>query len=181
MMKLNSIIEKDCRIGLLDLPDNSVHCCVTSPPYFGLRDYGVENQMGLEETPEIFIQEMVKVFREVKRVMKPAGTLWLNIGDSYASSEKNRTHAHTVNKTHLKSGLSSQFASAKQPNKISGNIKAKDLIGIPWMLAFALRADGWYLRQDMIWNKPNPMPESVTDRCTKSHEYIFLLSKSPKY
>ena len=202
------VLVGDVRESLLSLPDGSVNCVVTSPPYWGLRDYGTaswnggdescdhssakmksrydyamsetapgtqkskaagtdgakwldvcpscgavkdDSQIGLEQTPEAFIDELVKVFREVKRVLQDDGTLWLNIGDSYASSFAG----------HL--------------------IKHKDLVGIPWMLAFALRADGWYLRQDIIWHKPNPMPESVKDRCTKSHEYIFLLSKSPRY
>jgi DNA modification methylase len=154
--------------------------CVTSPPYYGLRDYGGEkNQIGQEQTPEEFIDELVKVFREVRRTLKDDGTLWLNIGDSYYNYRPSKGKSYpkqTVSKT--KQDLPDY--SSKRNNKLS-NLKEKDLIGIPWMLAFALRADGWYLRQDIIWHKPNPMPESVKDRCTKSHEYIFLLSKSKKY
>jgi DNA modification methylase len=154
--------------------------CVTSPPYYGLRDYGGEkNQIGQEQTPEEFIDELVKVFREVRRTLKDDGTLWLNIGDSYYNYRPSKGKSYpkqTVSKT--KQDLPDY--SSKRNNKLT-NLKEKDLIGIPWMLAFALRADGWYLRQDIIWHKPNPMPESVKDRCTKSHEYIFLLSKSKKY
>ncbi len=148
------IIIGDAREKLREMADCSVQCCVTSPPYYGLRDYGVDGQMGLEETPNEFVAGMVGLFREVRRVLRDDGTLWLNLGDSYAGS-RGAPHG---------SGL-----------------KAKDLIGIPWRVAFALRADGWYLRQDIIWSKPNPMPESVRDRCTKAHEYIFLLSKGPRY
>ena len=136
------------------LEPESVQTCVTSPPYFNLRDYGTPGQIGAEATPEEYVRRLTQVFREVRRVLRPDGTLWINIGDSYASSRK-----------------TGDF----------DRIKPKDLIGIPWMLAFALRADGWYLRQDIIWHKPNCMPESVRDRCTKSHEYIFLLSKSERY
>lgn len=140
----------DCIKSLQEMPSQSVHTVVTSPPYYGLRDYGTEGQIGLEETPELFIQRLVEVFRAVRRVLRDDGTVWINIGDSYA-----------------------QF---RDPG-----VKAKDLLGIPWMLAFALRADGWYLRQDIIWHKTNAMPESVKDRCTKAHEYLFLLSKYPHY
>ena len=180
MMKLNKIYQGDCIEVLKTFPDNSIHCCVTSPPYYGLRDYGQDGQIGLEETPEAFVQKLVEVFREVKRVLKDDGTLWLNLGDSYwgggwkgsqtdLSGTKQGTNAGTLCGKDLK----------KDPKHPI--IKSKDLVGIPWMVAFALRADGWYLRQDIIWHKPNPMPESVTDRCTKSHEYIFLLSKSQRY
>lgn len=155
------------------MDDNDVDCCVTSPPYFGLRDYGVNGQIGLEPTPEEYVAEMVKVFREVRRVLKPNGTLWLNIGDSYAGSGKGP--AGNLGKTHNEREIKQSSAIVPE------GMKPKDLMGIPWMVAFALRADGWYLRQDIIWAKPNPMPESVKDRCTKSHEYIFLLSKSDKY
>jgi len=171
------ILNGDCRETLKTLPDQSVHCCVTSPPYFGLRDYGHDGQIGLEPTPEEFVAELVSVFREVKRVLRDDGTLWLNLGDSYASSP---TGADSK-KSGLEGGKNTQHEGGKRPNKIIGDLKQKDLIGIPWMVAFALRADGWYLRQDIIWHKPNPMPESVTDRCTKAHEYIFLLSKSARY
>ena len=154
----------------LPIPDKSVNCCVTSPPYFGLRDYGVEGQIGLEPTPDEFVARLVAVFREVRRVLTDDGTLWLNLGDSYAA---NRPYQVTPTKwPGLEQGQSS---------KVPDGMKPKDLIGIPWMVAFALRADGWYLRSDVIWHKPNPMPESVTDRPTKAHEYLFLLSKSQRY
>ena len=142
-MSEQKIIQSDCLDGLRTLADGSVHCCVTSPPYWGLRDYGRDGQIGLEATPEEYVERLVEVFREVKRVLRDDGTCWLNLGDSYGSG--------------------------------------KQLVGIPWRVAFALQADGWYLRQDVIWHKPNPMPESVRDRCTKSHEYVFLLTKSGRY
>lgn len=164
----------DCREVLRTLPDESVHCCVTSPPYFGLRDYGVAGQIGLEPTPEAFIAEMVEVFREVRRVLRGDGTLWLNLGDSYANDGK---WGGSTGGLHQKALHGSAIGRGKR----STGLKPKDLIGIPWRAAFALQADGWYLRQDIIWAKPNPMPESVTDRCTKAHEYIFLLSKSQRY
>lgn len=169
----DKIIQGDCLQGLKNLPNNSIDCCVTSPPYFGLRDYGNENQIGLEETPEEFVSKLVDVFSEVKRVLKPEGTLWLNLGDSYNGSGGQGTNPNIMSK---------EAAECRGGKAIKINsIKPKDLIGIPWMVAFALRANGWYLRQDIIWHKPNPMPESVNDRCTKSHEYIFLLSKSQRY
>jgi len=183
-MPNTKILAGDCIESLNKLPDNSVNCCVTSPPYFGLRDYGCDGQIGLEETPEEFVAKLVAVFREVKRVLKDDGTCWVNMGDSYAGSGKGRNPDGTV---HVSALIAKQGSSA---GTVMGNVKSgivpygckpKDLIGIPWMLAFALRADGWYLRQDIIWHKPNPMPESVTDRCTKAHEYIFLLSKSRQY
>lgn len=233
-IKVNNIYNEDCKTGLRNLPDRCVRCCVTSPPYYGLRDYGtatwkggdtecdhlqatgqrkdvgraqvngfhgsakvsdlqdkpwrnvcgkcgavrIDDQIGIEETPEQYIASMVEVFREVKRVLADDGTLWVNIGDSYNGYKGNAVNTHN----------GSDYAGHRaQPTRRSGfglecgDAKPKDLIGIPWMLAFALRADGWYLRQDIIWSKPNPMPESVTDRFCKSHEYIFLLSKSPKY
>ena len=163
------ILVGNCLDTLKTLKDKSVNCCVTSPPYFGLRDYGNDNQIGLESSPEEYVNNLVKVFREVKRVLKDDGTLWLNLGDSYAGSGKggnNKKWDHSQ-------GIKSQV--------VYEGLKAKDLIGIPWRVAFALQQDGWYLRQDIIWHKPNPMPESVRDRCTKSHEYIFLLSKNKKY
>jgi DNA modification methylase len=163
----------DCREVLRTLPDESVHCCVTSPPYFGLRDYGVAGQIGLEQTPDAFVAEMVSVFREVRRVLREDGTLWLNLGDTYQNA-KGQSGGIDPKQPARRHGLRPQDVS------IPG-LKPKDLIGIPWLAAFALRADGWYLRQDIIWSKPNPMPESVQDRCTKSHEYIFLLSKSRRY
>jgi len=175
-MEINKIHNIDCLSGLKTLPDNSIDCCVTSPPYYLLRDYGVNRQIGLEETPEVYIYKIVEVFTEVYRVLKPTGTLWLNIGDSYAGSVR----GWCDNKHNSKKQSHASYTNI--PNAYTGNgIKPKDLIGIPWMLAFALREKGWYLRQDIIWHKPNPMPESVRDRCTKSHEYIFLLSKSKSY
>lgn len=180
-MTVNKIVLGDCIEGLKELPAESVNMCVTSPPYWALRDYGIKGQYGLEETPEIFIQKLVQVFREVKRVLKDDGTLWLNIGDSYASQAKSRSDEQAIKRSTLKGSTSGQIACKDQRNKLVGDLKPKDLVGIPWMLAFALRMDGWYLRQDIIWHKPNPMPESVSDRCTKSHEYIFLLSKSSRY
>lgn len=165
------ILHGDCRDVLKTLPDASVHCCVTSPPYFGLRDYGMAEQIGLEQTPDAFVAELVAVFCEVRRVLRDDGTLWLNLGDSYASKQ--------CGSNGYQDGRSNreERTSAGVPD----GLKPKDLIGIPWRVAFALQADGWYLRQDIIWSKPNPMPESVTDRCTKAHEYVFLLSKSERY
>jgi len=166
------IIHADALAGLARCADNSAQCCVTSPPYFGLRDYGVEGQIGLEATPEAYIMRLVDIFREVRRVLKGDGTLWVNIGDSYAGSGKGGQNED-------KRSLSWQPV---YPNKnATYGLKHKDMIGIPWLLALALRADGWYLRQDIIWHKPNCLPESVKDRCTRAHEYIFLLSKSEKY
>ena len=182
MLNKVNILIGDCRNLLREMAEKSVHTCVTSPPYFGLRDYGMDDQIGLEQTPEAFVAEMVAVFREVKRVLRDDGTLWLNLGDSYASYRDGKATPDTtrgdsegtlVPKGSAKNRMASTFAGS--------SIKHKDLIGIPWRVAFALQADGWYLRQDIIWHKPNPMPESVTDRCTKAHEYIFLLSKSPQY
>lgn len=236
-MNIDTVIQGDCIEVLKTLPNNLIDCCVTSPPYYGLRDYGTgkwvggdpncphrrmskfsedtitghaqeelrgnvgdaiyktvcplcgavreDKQIGLEETPEEYIDRLVQVFREVHRVMKDDGTLWLNIGDSYWGSG-NRGYDFTNKLTEaskLQEGSKGTINLSNIP-KLVGNVdgyKNKDLIGIPWMLAFALRNDGWYLRQDIIWHKPNPMPESVKDRCTKSHEYIFLLSKKPKY
>ncbi|CAL1519132.1 site-specific DNA-methyltransferase [Chitinophaga sp. MM2321] len=157
----NIILNQDCLKGLKLYPDKFFHCCVTSPPYFRLRDYQVNGQIGQEQWPEEYITKLVDIFREVKRVLRPEGTIWINIGDSY-------------------------FSHKKRPAELStdvphSNLKCKDLIGIPWMLAFALRDIGLYLRQDIIWHKPSPMPEGVKDRCTKSHEYLFLLSKSREY
>jgi len=230
MIELNKIYCEDCLETLKRMPDNFIDCCVTSPPYYGLRDYGtaqwiggdkncnhqrnnktglncntgsknviggvgdgiykdickkcgavrIDKQIGLEVTPELYVQKLVEIFREIKRVLKPQGTLWLNLGDSYAGSGKasgQKPEHKNCGKIKQKRGYDVPKAT---PTKEIG-LKPKDLIGIPWMVAFALRADGWWLRQDIIWNKPNPMPESVTDRCTKSHEYIFLLSKSQKY
>ena len=230
------ILIGDVRERLKELPDQSVNCCVTSPPYWGLRDYGtasweggnsecdhstarsrgddiktgdkqgtsagsrpntqrtcatcgavrVDEQIGLESTPQEFVDSMVAVFREVKRVLRDDGTLWLNIGDSYFSKPKSNYDGKSLGLQSKNYGtgettLGYRQQSEKFKSLLAQGHKNKDLVGIPWMLAFALRADGWYLRQDIIWHKPNPMPESVTDRCTKSHEYIFLLSKSPRY
>jgi DNA modification methylase len=169
------IIEGDCRTVLARLEDGKVNCCVTSPPYFGLRDYGVDGQIGLEETPDAFVAEMVELFREVRRVLRDDGTLWLNLGDSYqnAKGQSGGFDPKQPARRHLRA--------ARPQDKAIPGLKPKDLIGIPWRVAFALQADGWYLRQDIIWSKPNPMPESVQDRCTKAHEYIFMLSKSARY
>lgn len=168
------ILNGDCRTVLRDLPDESVHCVVTSPPYFGLRDYGCDGQIGLEPSPAEFVEQMVAVFGDVRRVLRADGTLWLNLGDSYANDGKwgGHTGGKHVNALHC---------SPIGRNKKYTGLKPKDLIGIPWRVAFALQADGWYLRQDIIWSKPNPMPESVQDRCTKSHEYLFMLAKSARY
>ena len=225
-MEVNKIYEGDALTLLKTFPDEFVDCCVTSPPYYGLRDYGtakwiggdeecdhdlpqggrnpetsgkqltnkgtifhqqhgickkcgaerIDEQIGLEETPELYILKLVQIFREVKRALKKNGTLWLNLGDSYYGSGQGYGDTKTTNKNHNGS------RERKKPVwEKDSNLKPKDLIGMPWMLAFALRSDGWYLRQDIIWSKTNPMPESVTDRCTKAHEYIFLLSKSSKY
>lgn len=171
---MNKIEFGDCRETMRKWASEGVKAqtCVTSPPYYGLRDYGHEGQIGLEETPEQYISAMVEVFRCVWDVLEDDGTLWLNIGDSYAGNNSRASN-------NGRAGFGN--AREKVVNRTGEGLKTKDLIGIPWMLAFALRADGWYLRQDIIWHKPNPMPESVNDRCTKSHEYIFLLSKSHKY
>ena len=178
------ILIGDVRDRLKELPDASVHCCVTSPPYFGLRDYGVAGQIGLEPTPEAFVAELVGVFKEVRRVLRNDGTLWLNLGDSYAAngarSNNNGTGATTMGWPGQDPDTLNKAVGIKLP-AVNHGLKPKDLIGIPWRVAFALQADGWYLRQDIIWSKPNPMPESVQDRCTKAHEYIFMLSKSPRY
>ena len=188
------ILIGDVRERLKELPDQSVNCCVTSPPYWGLRDYGNDGQIGLEQTPDAFVAELVAVFREVKRVMRDDGTLWINLGDSYVGGKgqsgsmggdyqasRNDLGA-SLNMAHQTLGGQKQTKPTDDRAMMrSAGLKAKDLVGIPWRVAFALQADGWYLRQDIIWHKPNPMPESVRDRCTKSHEYIFLLSKSPQY
>lgn len=178
---MNLIKFGDCRETMREWARQSIKAqtCVTSPPYYGLRDYGHEGQIGLEETPEQYIKEMVEVFRCVWDVLEDNGTLWLNIGDSYYNYRPGKGQA-LVKQTVANSEQDLPQTCARRGNKLDG-LKEKDLIGIPWMLAFALRADGWYLRQDIIWHKPNPMPESVQDRCTKAHEYIFLLSKSQKY
>ena len=178
MIEKNVIYNEDALFWLRKVPDNYVDCCITSPPYFGLRDYGVEGQIGLESTPEEYISRLVQIFSEVYRVMKPEATLWLNIGDTYNGYKGNskQKNAETMYAGH-------RHQPTRKPSfgLEDKTLKNKDLIGIPWMLAFALRSIGYYLRQDIIWAKPNPMPEAVKDRCTKSHEYIFLLSKSARY
>lgn len=171
----------NCDARSLPLDDKSVQMCVTSPPYWGLRDYGNAGQIGLEPTPELYVAELLKVFREVWRVMKDDGVLWLNLGDSYCSIGHKKSHSG-FGTTGLAGGIAQEHSPTRRENDASSiGLKHKDLIGIPWRVAFALQADGWYLRSDIIWAKPNPMPESVTDRPTKAHEYIFLLSKSEKY
>lgn len=180
MIELNQIIHSDSLTVLKTLPNELVNCCVTSPPYWGLRDYGIEGQIGLEKTPEEYVGKLVEIFREVQRVLKNDGTLWLNLGDSYYGG------GWKGSKTDLegtKQGTNKGTLAGKnmQKDPFHPVIKSKDLVGIPWHVAFALQADGWHLRQDIIWSKLNSMPESVTDRCTKSHEYVFLLSKSPRY
>lgn len=179
----------DCREMLRTLPDESVHCVVTSPPYWGLRDYGHDDQLGLEPTPELYVERMVEVFREVRRVLRSDGTLWLNLGDSYAA-QRGGTHqpaetlagakgGRTQDGQRVNRGRHDGYNPSRNAHAIG--LKHKDLVGIPWRVAFALQADGWYLRSDIIWAKPNPMPESVRDRPTKAHEYVFLLSKSERY
>jgi DNA modification methylase len=170
-----TVIIGDCRDKLPLLPDESVHCVVTSPPYFGLRDYGVAGQIGLEPTPDAYVAEMVAVFRDVRRVLRKDGTLWLNLGDSYANDGKwgGSTGGKHVSALHGDSGVGRR--------KVSTGLKPKDLIGIPWRVAFALQADGWWLRSDIVWFKPNPMPESVLDRPTRAHEFVFLMAKSDRY
>lgn len=159
----------DCLESMRGMADQSVHCCVTSPPYFGLRDYGVDGQLGLEQTPAEFVAALVGVFREVKRVLRDDGTLWLNLGDSYSSGGRKYRDSDK------------KLAARGMGVRPDDGAKPKDLLGIPWRVAIALQDDGWYLRQDIIWHKPNSMPESVKDRCARSHEYIFLLSKSERY
>jgi DNA modification methylase len=171
VMASSTIMIGDCLNVLRGLPDGMAQTCVTSPPYYGLRDYGHAGQIGLEETPDAYLARLVGVFREVRRVLRDDGTLWLNLGDSYAAGGNGGGNKNDTN-------VGSLTVGRKLP---PFGYKPKDLLGIPWMVAFALRADGWWLRQDIIWHKPNPMPESVTDRCTKAHEYVFLLTKSARY
>ena len=170
------ILVGDVRDKLADLEDESVHCVVTSPPYWGLRDYGVVGQIGLEPDFRDYIATMVDVFREVRRVLRRDGTLWLNLGDTYATRPYGDRHTFDPK-------YNGRVRASGYPNRSGpqNGVKHKDLLGMPWRVAFALQEDGWWLRQDIIWSKPNPMPESVTDRCTKAHEYLFLLSKSAKY
>lgn len=183
-----TLLQGHCLEVLQTLPAESVQTCVTSPPYFGLRDYGCDGQIGLESTPDAFVASLVDVFAEVHRVLKSDGTLWLNLGDSYAAQRGGtampaETLAGGVSGKGDKAAHRGHDGAAGHAHRNASNIglKHKDLIGIPWRVAFALQQYGWYLRQDIIWHKPNPMPESVTDRCTKAHEYIFLLSKSDRY
>ena len=166
------ILIGDCVESMRGMADQSVNCCVTSPPYFGLRDYGVDGQIGLEPTPNEYVAKMIQVSREVRRVLRDDGTLWLNLGDTYSGAGYSN---------HKNIGGTQREDGGKQRHTTGTGLKPKDLIGIPWRVAFALQADGWYLRQDIIWHKPNPMPESVRDRCTKAHEYVFMLSKSARY
>jgi DNA modification methylase len=168
------ILQGDALTLLRDMPADSIRCCVTSPPYWGLRDYGHAGQLGLERTPEEYVARMVEVFREVRRVLADDGTLWLNLGDSYAAQGGSREYGSSDGAN----GRGPAVAGLRSP---APGLKPKDLVGIPWRMAFALQADGWWLRSDIIWSKPNPMPESVTDRPTKAHEYLFLLAKSARY
>ncbi len=178
------LIQADARH--IPLADGCVQCVVTSPPYFGLRDYGTANQIGLEPTPDAFVAALVGVFREVWRVLKDDGTVWLNLGDSYAAGKAGRTDYGTGDPTSTLGPSRNGLPGNTRPGPVilrsaPEGLKPKDLVGIPWRVAFALQADGWYLRSDVIWHKPNPMPESVTDRPTKAHEYLFLLTKSERY
>ena len=181
---MNQIIFGDCIEVMNKLISDGirVQTCITSPPYFGLRDYGVDGQIGLEETPQAYVYKMVEVFRCVRDLLADDGTLWLNLGDSYASYRDGKAKPDTTRGNSIGTLVPKGLASNRKSSTfINSGIKHKDLIGIPWRVALALQADGWYLRQDIIWAKPNPMPESVMDRCTKSHEYIFLMSKNPQY
>jgi DNA modification methylase len=171
---MDRIITGDALTMLRTLKDGFIQTCITSPPYFGLRDYGVEGQIGLEISPDEYVARLVEVFREVRRVLREDGTLWLNLGDTYANDTK---WGGTTGGKHVKELHGDNAARHRRHT----GLKPKDLIGIPWMVAFALRADGWYLRSDIIWNKPNTMPESVEDRPTKSHEYLFLFAKNERY
>lgn len=187
MTNKSTILVGDARLRLRELSDKGVQTCITSPPYWGLRDYGHEEQIGQESTPQKFVSELVDLFKEIHRVLKDDGTVWLNLGDTYAAHRGGTAMSAET----LAGGFSGRGAIVANRGRGSGysphrdpaahGLKHKDLIGIPWRVAFALQEAGWYLRQDIIWHKPNPMPESVTDRCTKSHEYIFLLTKSERY
>lgn len=185
-----SIYEGDCLKGMGTMESETVNCCVTSPPYWGLRDYGADGQLGLEMTPDEYVAKMVAVFREVRRVLRNDGTLWLNLGDSYAGGggyapdapcNQRRADGESWGAMNAFSVREGEARKKARPGYTPPGLKAKDLVGIPWRVAFALQADGWWLRQDIIWHKPNPMPESVRDRCTRAHEYVFLLSKSGRY
>jgi DNA modification methylase len=173
-MKTAQVLLGDVRQRITEIPDASIQACITSPPYWGLRDYGQDDQIGLEQEPTAFVDSLVEVFREVHRALKPDGVLWLNIGDSYSGSGKGT--AGNLGKKHNERHLEHKHSAI-----VPDGLKPKDLVGIPWRLAFALQNDGWYLRQDIIWHKPNVMPESVKDRCTKAHEYLFMLTKSQRY
>jgi len=175
---IDTILCGDCLEILRQLPDNQIDCVITSPPYWGLRDYGMQGQIGLEKSPEDYVEKMVEIFRQVRRVLKPSGTCWLNLGDTYAGGKRGTSSS---GKIYVSQKQSTNAGSIIPPMEIPPGLKPKDLCGIPWRVAFALQGDGWWLRQDIVWHKPNPMPESVTDRCTKSHEYMFLLSKSATY
>lgn len=178
MTQQHRILVGDCIEMMRTLPDQSVHTCITSPPYFGLRDYGVDGQIGLEASPREFIESLVAVFREVRRVLRDDGTLWVNLGDSYASGGRGGGGRYMAERG---DGAWQGKGDATGWRSAPAGWKHKDLLGLPWRLAIALQDEGWYLRQDIIWHKPNPMPESIKDRCTKAHEYLFLLSKSPRY
>ena len=180
-LPVNQIITGDCLEVMRDWPDNSIHCCVTSPPYWGLRDYGVAGQLGLEPTPDEYVAKMVAVCREVRRVLRDDGTFWLNLGDSYASGKGTCYNPGGGADSYVQDKERYPLDRGNKSTLAAVGLKPKDLVGIPWRVAFALQADGWWLRQDIIWAKPNPMPESVTDRCTKAHEYIFMLTKSARY
>lgn len=177
-----TLLHGDVRTVLATLPEQSVQCCVTSPPYWGLRDYGIDGQIGLEANPQEYVRALVEIFQSVKRVLKDDGTLWLNLGDSYNNCDKwGGGGANTGKHRREPDGTPASWKAVRRKwSKVAG-IKPKDLVGIPWRAAFALQADGWYLRSDIVWAKPNPMPESVVDRPTRSHEYLFLLTKSPRY
>ena len=181
---MNNLLIGDCKKILPTLETKSIQCCVTSPPYYALRDYGVAEQIGREDSVEEYVKNLVIVFQEVKRILKDDGTLWLNLGDSYAGSNKNRNAAgesYALKEGYRDSTHTGRRMGMIKQTPLSGALKPKDLIGVPWRVAFALQQDGWYLRQDIIWHKPNVMPEAVKDRCTKAHEYLFLLSKSRRY
>lgn len=180
MSQLLTLLNGDAIAMQKTIPDKSINCCVTSPPYYGLRDYGVAGQIGLEASPEEFIASLIAVFSETWRILRDDGTLWINMGDSYASQAGGYSETHKRGQGRISSR--SMEATVKHRNRVPPEgYKPKDLMGMPWRLAFALQAEGWYLRSDIIWHKTNPIPESVTDRPTKSHEYIFLLTKSQKY
>ncbi len=175
-MRLNQVLHGDIRQVAAQLPDRLVHCIVTSPPYWRLRDYGVAGQIGLEPTPDAYVTHLVAVFADLRRVLRDDGTLWLNLGDSYVASKTGQHGPST-----LEGGKTTQIVASQRPDKLVPGLPQKNLIGIPWKVAFALQADGWYLRSDIVWEKANVMPESVRDRPTRSHEYLFLLSKSARY